>query len=934
MIRDIYLEIRSLIVFAILLLLAVGLLLFHPLVVPAIAHYALKNIDISYSQIEGTLYSGFRMHDVAYKKLFKAHEVSVDFDLWHLWNHGLRIDVLNLRDAVIDLNALPSHQNSTATFTLPPITLKHTVLQHVTLLSGSEKIGIDGTFEGSHYDNSAIDIQNVDTAIATRYADMLLKGRVEQSVFSGTSRTTLNKSYFQPYLKNFKTVPPHYSLDIAHASTTQLRAAVSLNRLELNEENILIDNAHIDVAYRYSNQYIDINGSYLLCREDINISVAQQLHLAFNDNITSAIAIDIEHMPYVLPEKHYKAMISLTPEGVFHAHVHSNSKALQATLSSDDMQTFALHAQAREISSNVIPSLPQLLQHRDLNASVDANISINTAVTAVGTMTLGDRTSTLRSTFEYDGIQLLAKGLVDVHANAAEWNGISTQNIFPINFVAHYNRENEGMLALRSHEVYATLFKRAQRINGWGSYQNSRFDIEGVQKEAQTVLHINNHIASLYELINSVTPLHYKKFEYYDAELHARTRVTIDDDVSVESLLSIPWYVAQRDSQTIDFGHHSTMKVRLFNRYVTLDEYNVSVSDHRVYAKRDSKFFLDKKNNLHVNGLWIYDTLKLTGVYKSKTKQINMRLHGNNFHYNGPEGDLHAAVDIDIYSNTAGNMSIEGAVKILEGVVTYYPSKSYLMRDDDIVIIQDIREPKTSNLFVNVHVTAENPLRYRAHEIDVTIMPDITLWKEPEKTLVLLGMATVEGGEALLSDKRYEISLSKFYFGGDTPINPYLDLNILREIDYKKIHIYVTNTMEDPVVLFSSTPSMSQNDIMSYLIFGTPANSAFEGGEELSGASAANLILGMGLKKMIGDTTGIHVDTLNILSSESGALGFEVGTQVSEKLRVLLKNDSKFSAIMQYKLNRWLRLDVDVKETGQGINLIYVKDLRDPFRSE
>ena len=83
---------------------------------------------------------------------------------------------------------------------------------------------------------------------------------------------------------------------------------------------------------------------------------------------------------------------------------------------------------------------------------------------------------------------------------------------------------------------------------------------------------------------------------------------------------------------------------------------------------------------------------------------------------------------------------------------------------------------------------------------------------------------------------------------------------------------------------------------------------------------------------MLGDTTGIHVDTLNIISSESGTFGFEVGTRVNDKLRILLKNDSKFSAILQYKLNRWLRLDVDVKETGQGINLIYVKDLRDPFK--
>ncbi len=934
MIRDIYLEIRSLVMIVIVLVLGVGVLLFHPLVVPTIAQYALKDTGIGYSKLEGTLYSGFRMYDVEYTKLFKAQEIEVAFDLWHLWRKGLNINALHLRNSIIDFNALA--QNSTASnteFSLPPIALQRMVLQHVTLIVGSEEISIDGSADKSRYENGRIDIDKINTAVATRYADFQLEGALKENVFSGNSDTILSRTYFKPYLQAFHKAPLRYKLTIAHASATQLYVGVGIKHLELKEGNISINQAHIDVAYRYSDRYLDLNGSYQLSREETIINVAQQLHVAFEGNVTSELLLNIEQTPYILPQTHYTARFDVTPQGLLHAAVSSDSKTLQATLMSNDMQTFKLHAQAEELSSNVIPSLPQMLQNRDLNVSLDVNISTGTTVRALGSMTLGDRTTTLRNTFEYDGEQLLAQGVIDVHHHAAAWNGISTHNIFPVNFVAHYNRAKEGMLSLRSHEVYMTLFKREKRLNGWGSYKSSRFDIQGLFEPARTVLHVNNHVTSLYELINSVTPLHYKPFEYYDAELHAHTTVTIDEDVSVESDLSIPWYVAQQDSQTINFGHNSTMKVRLFNRYITLDEYNISVLDHRVYAQRDSKFLLDQEYNLHVNRLWIYDTLELTGIYESNTHRLNMRLYGRDFHYSGPEGDVRSAVDIDIVSDASGNLSVEGDVKVIEGMVTYYPSKSYLMRDEDIIIIQDVREPKTSKLFVNVHITSDKPLRYKANDIDVMIVPDITLWKESNQALVLLGMAEITGGEALLSDKHYEIHSSKLYFGGDTPINPYLDLNILREIDYKKIHIYVTNTMEDPVVLFSSTPSMSQNDIMSYLIFGTPANSAFEGGEELSGASAANLILGMGLKKMIGDTTGIHVDTLNILSSESGTLGFEVGTQINDRLRILLKNDSKFSAIMQYKLNRWLRLDVDVKETGQGINLIYVKDLSDPFQT-
>ncbi|RUM65257.1 MAG: hypothetical protein DSZ03_03110, partial [Sulfurimonas sp.] len=844
----------------------------------------------------------------------------------------LNVDLVRAENGTVDLNALPQSKHSNTTFSLPAINIRTIALEHMTLRTGNEQITIDAYFHKSHYSSAVVDVQQIDANITTRYAALALNGSLQQNVFSGESITTLNREYFQSYLDLFSTVPLRYHISISHASTTQLQASVPIKHLELKEGNLSIDDARIAMTYRYRDERMDMDMKYDLSHNDITIRLLQQLGIAFKGEIQSHMAMEILHSPYALPEMHYDAAVTLRHNHALYATLSSRSKQLFATLQSDDQQHFKFHGTLRRLSSNVIPSLPQLLQNRDLNASVDANISIlNTAVSAVGKVHLEDRGTTFTSNFEYDGEQLLTQGVIDVHHQAAQWNGIQTQNLFPMNIVTHYNNVNEGMVALRSNDIYVTLFKRSDHLNGWGSYKNSRFDIKGIQEAHRTKLHVKNHIPSLYEFINSITPLHYQQFEYYDAELYADTTVTIDDDISVESYLNIPWYVAQSDSQTINFGHNSSMKLRLFNRYMTVDEYNVSILDHRVYAQHDSKLFLDRDNILHLNGLWIYDSLELSGTYNPGNRHINMRLHGKQFHYSGSEGDLRAAVDIAIVSDTPERMSIEGSVNVHEGEINYYPSKHYLMRDDDIIIIQDVREPATSHLFVNVHITAAKALRYHAHEIDLNITPDVTLWKEPEKPLVLLGMATIGTGAVMLSDKRYEIYPSKLYFGGDTPINPYLDLNILREIDYKKIHIYVTNTLEDPVVLFSATPSLSQNDIMSYLIFGTPANTAFEGGDELSGASAANLILGMGLKKMIGDTTGIHVDTLNIISSESGALGFEVGTQVNEKLRILLKNDSKFSAILQYKLNRWLRLDVDVKETGQGINLIYVKDLHDPL---
>jgi hypothetical protein len=58
-------------------------------------------------------------------------------------------------------------------------------------------------------------------------------------------------------------------------------------------------------------------------------------------------------------------------------------------------------------------------------------------------------------------------------------------------------------------------------------------------------------------------------------------------------------------------------------------------------------------------------------------------------------------------------------------------------------------------------------------------------------------------------------------------------------------------------------------------------------------------------------------------------MGFEVGTRLNKDLRVIYKNDTVSSVLLQYSVNRWLRLDADIHELGQGINAIYIKDFRD-----
>jgi len=160
-------------------------------------------------------------------------------------------------------------------------------------------------------------------------------------------------------------------------------------------------------------------------------------------------------------------------------------------------------------------------------------------------------------------------------------------------------------------------------------------------------------------------------------------------------------------------------------------------------------------------------------------------------------------------------------------------------------------------------------LRYRIPEVEAEFIPDITLWKEAGKPFSILGIVKITEGTVKAADKRFTIEPSNIYFAGANPINPYLDLHFLYELDFYKFNIYVGHTLAKPLFLFSSEPPMSQNDIMSYILFGAPADEAFKASGEPSGSIAA-MLLGLGLKNAIGSATGIRFDTLSILSSENG----------------------------------------------------------------
>ncbi|HEX5623410.1 MAG TPA: translocation/assembly module TamB domain-containing protein, partial [Sulfuricurvum sp.] len=453
----------------------------------------------------------------------------------------------------------------------------------------------------------------------------------------------------------------------------------------------------------------------------------------------------------------------------------------------------------------------------------------------------------------------------------------------------------------------------------------------GIQSELHSDVTITSFTPSLWKTLQHIHPIELSKGEYYDAEVRTVTHIIYDTALHVSTDIEIPWYAAVLDTQRQYAGVNTTLSLNYSDNHILIDQYRLDIANHIVTSKRPSTLHLDDKGHLIIDEVWIFDALLLNGTVDTDTLTTQLTLHSDRFSYEGPEGEAHVAADLLFTRDEHSVQTLSGHLRLLDGKITYLPLQQFKVMDDDVIIVQDVRPPSTTSLFMNIQVTAQKPLHYLTKELDVLIHPDITLWKESTGPVQILGMLTIPKGSATTSGKEFDIKESHLYFAGGDAINPYLDFTIDHEVDYKKIHIYITHTLDSPIFLFSSDPYMSQNDIMSYLLFGAPAASTLSTGQSSTAmkTDATNFMLGAGVKGLINSATKIQIDTMNILTTQEGGMGFEVGAHLNKDLRVLYKNDTLSSVLVQYQLNRWLRLDADIHELGQGINAIYIKDFRD-----
>ncbi len=321
----------------------------------------------------------------------------------------------------------------------------------------------------------------------------------------------------------------------------------------------------------------------------------------------------------------------------------------------------------------------------------------------------------------------------------------------------------------------------------------------------------------------------------------------------------------------------------------------------------------------------------------------------------------------DVTARLDGELNVKGQgfKAFIDGNLTAREVKA-IVPEKPVKYIENIQFVDDRNIQAEVFIfTGKGPFDYFiehiAMDIDVDIPNDswvkgsganievegkLTVKKNYGEMYVVDGNIDVVRGDYHFLGKLFNIESGTVSFRGKEVVDPFLDVTALYEVSSIQIFINITGTAEKPKIQLSSDPPLDENEIVSYLVFGTSSENLSTDSrvsfQEKAGEVLGTMAVGE-LREMLGEEFSLDVITI-----KGGQAGFkdthvEVGKYITQDLYVGYERFSYeryyyeryfFSpglpssivtanrAVIEYRLFDFLTLESDIGEES-GADLFF-----------
>jgi len=369
------------------------------------------------------------------------------------------------------------------------------------------------------------------------------------------------------------------------------------------------------------------------------------------------------------------------------------------------------------------------------------------------------------------------------------------------------------------------------------------------------------------------------------------------------------------------FGQIAINNVYLASERIpsTVDDFNAQLSLKGKAASFDSQFTLGQGTGYFNGEVDWQDRL----IANLKLKGSGLKL--------AQKKDLYAILSPDLTVTIAPELiAVHGDLHIDEGLIKIeqLPASAVGLSDD--VKIQKKQTTQVVPFEMNVWVSIDEHLAIDAFGLDSGLTGRLNLIKQPQQPLSAFGDLALVDATYRAMGQNLQIKKGQLLFTSVLN-NPMLNIEAIRDSsdteDSVIAGLYVNGSVKVPALTIFSTPAMSQQQALSYLLRGKGLDSQSDGD---SNNLALSMLLSSGIGQSsefvgnIGDSLGI--DQLSLSTTGSGDdTKLQVSGYIAPKLQLrygvgLLDGSPEVG--LRYQLSSKFFVEF-VNNTGQALDLLY-----------
>jgi translocation and assembly module TamB len=250
----------------------------------------------------------------------------------------------------------------------------------------------------------------------------------------------------------------------------------------------------------------------------------------------------------------------------------------------------------------------------------------------------------------------------------------------------------------------------------------------------------------------------------------------------------------------------------------------------------------------------------------------------------------------------------------------------------DVVIVKNGKEVAAKrglDIFAKIRVILGDDVHVAAAGFKGQLKGNLLVEQTPQLAPRGTGIVEVVAGDYKVYGQDLRIERGRVLFSGGPIDNPGLDLRAVRKVDEVTAGAQVGGTLKTPRLQLFSTPSMSDSQIISYLVFGRPPSGSGAETAMLQNAAAA-LAMSEGNKLTKGISDAVGVDEFKLASGASPKdAAFVIGKYLSPDLYVSY-GVGLFEAVntfkLRYRLSKRLYFESSSTSTSSGADLTYTTE--------